>query len=143
MSNIGISASLLGLLFQLLLPVLIYTCIAVASEARWGRRGLLVSWLCCSAIFAILLVFATLWNAAFTFDVDTTGPLALAAVSGAVFFAPTFGASALLLRRVGAASSTPRALFVRIGGGTIAGIGGAVASQLVVLVTLLAIREMA
>ncbi len=122
---------LAGFLLVVALPILIFTGIAVASEARWGRRGLLVSSLICVALVALQLFNGNM-------GIEITNPIGLdgstdlhrmftiAAITSSACAALAFASSALAVRALGASSRRPRSVTVRVIAGVMSGIGGAI-----------------
>ena len=119
---------------EVVVLILTYTGIGVFSENRWGRRGLLLSWLLSASILPAWMLRRLLW-ASSGMSQPFRGQLLWTVIAPELaFYLVTFGASALALRRVGAAATHPRAAWVRVCASAFSGGAGAVVATLLILI---------
>jgi len=111
--------------------ILAYTVVGVLSEHRWGRRGLLVSWLVSAAILPVWTLARLRWGSGVMSEPSGRHIVWGVTASYLGWQLVTFGASALSLRFTGVAAAHPRRVWVRVCASlAVGGIGALIATVL-------------
>ncbi len=116
--------------------ILLYAGAAVFSEAHWGRRGLLVSWLLASFLPSLWTMLTLSRVASLMSDPSGRHLMWFSFASSMGFQLVTFGASALAVRFVGGAARTPRPVWVRVCASVVAGFIGAVIATVLLFIAI-------